>query len=267
MSGQNFDLSKYETVKVRKKRFLQDYHDGRLIVELIENSGAHTVMKATAYKSRVDQMRGLPLSIGYAQEYKGVGGFANKTSHLENCEESSIGRCLDNAGFSGNNKCSREEIIQAGSNGDNLELVTQHAQLKAEIIAFIKDKSNGGQDKVVVSQLLSKLGIAESAELDSFLIAQKEDMLKELKGLNDIDISSTLDEDFPIPENEKIIGPDYRMQNGKFRGKQFKDIGCKELTDYVDWVENQKTKRNWHLDLCEAIGEYMEGIDSGAYGC
>jgi hypothetical protein len=37
---------------------------------------------------------------------------ANKTSALENCETSSIGRALANAGYSGNRRATREEMAK-----------------------------------------------------------------------------------------------------------------------------------------------------------
>jgi len=46
---------------------------------------------------------------GFAFEVDGQ-GMANKTSALENCETSAIGRALANAGFSGNKRTSREEM-------------------------------------------------------------------------------------------------------------------------------------------------------------
>lgn len=107
---QKFNLEQYETVKERKKRFYEKFPDGRIIAELIKGDENQAQFKATIFKDVDDQKESLPLSTGYAQEFKGQGGFANRTSWLENCEESAIGRALDNAGFSGNNKCSREEM-------------------------------------------------------------------------------------------------------------------------------------------------------------
>lgn len=118
------DLSKYETVKERKKRFKADFPDGRIVVEnksvdIME----HALIYATLYKNADEQREGLALSTGYAmevrdkekkvsnsgKEYESV----NFSSWVENCEESAIGRALDNAGYAGNDKCSREEMEKA----------------------------------------------------------------------------------------------------------------------------------------------------------
>lgn len=69
-----------------------------------------------------------------------------------------------------------------------------------------------------------------------------------------------LDNDFPIPEEEKIPGPDYRVQNGKFRSKQFKDIPLEELEEYYDDLESRKTHKSWETELMSAIREYMESL-------
>lgn len=115
------DLANYETVKQRKKRFYADYPDGRIIVE-IQNEDVldHALFMAEIYKNGQEQLNCVPFATGYAHEirdkelkvsqygkqYESV----NFTSWVENCEESAIGRALDNAGYSGNNKCSKEEM-------------------------------------------------------------------------------------------------------------------------------------------------------------
>lgn len=48
---------------------------------------------------------------GWAFEIDGQ-GMANKTSALENAETSAIGRALANAGYSGNKRASREEMVK-----------------------------------------------------------------------------------------------------------------------------------------------------------
>jgi len=106
----NFNLENYETVKERKKRFFNDYPDGSLITELVYHEKGHCIIKGFVYRNKEELEKNLPHGVSYAEEYQGEGGFANKHCWMENCDESAIGRALDNAGYSGNNKCSREEI-------------------------------------------------------------------------------------------------------------------------------------------------------------
>ena len=124
------DLSNYETVKERKKRFYSDNPDGRIIVEIQNNDILeYALFKATVFKNIEEQEKRMPWANGYAleirdkelsvsnkgQEYASV----NYSSWTENCEESAIGRALDNAGYSGNNKCSREEMQKAERHGNS----------------------------------------------------------------------------------------------------------------------------------------------------
>lgn len=119
MSDTKFNIEDYEKVKERKKKFYAKFLDGRIIVEAVEINDKTAVFKVTLYKSAEDQAKGLALSTGYAQEFKGQGGFANKFSWCENCEESAVGRALDNAGFSGNNKCSQEEMKKVANSTED----------------------------------------------------------------------------------------------------------------------------------------------------
>lgn len=67
-----------------------------------------------------------------------------------------------------------------------------------------------------------------------------------------------MERDFPIPPEEKIIGPLFRVQFGKFRGQQFKDIDLHELEAYADDIDKRKTKKKWETDLSAAIRSYVE---------
>lgn len=112
----NFNLADYETVEERLARFLKDHPDARVITENLttptDRSVNMWVVKTTIYLSDADQERQLPKATGHAFEIDGVNGMANKTSALENCETSSIGRALANAGYSGNRRATREEMAK-----------------------------------------------------------------------------------------------------------------------------------------------------------
>ncbi len=105
-----FDLTKYEPVKKRKKRFYEANKDGRIVVRADKITENEALFFVQIFKNKEDQHLGLPWATGYAQEFKGVGSMANKASWCENCEESAIGRALDNAGYSSFEGPSYEEM-------------------------------------------------------------------------------------------------------------------------------------------------------------
>lgn len=69
-----------------------------------------------------------------------------------------------------------------------------------------------------------------------------------------------MDKDFPIPDHEKVVGDLYRIQNGKFRQKQLKDISPEELEEYLTDLELRKTPKQWEVELAEVLKTYLEMI-------
>lgn len=114
-----FNLNDYETVEERIRRFYAEYPDGRIITENLttphDRERGEWVVKTTVYLSEGAQANGLAKATGLAFERDGGNG-ANATAALENCETSSIGRCLANMNLSGNKRASREEMQKAARN-------------------------------------------------------------------------------------------------------------------------------------------------------
>jgi hypothetical protein len=106
----HYDEDAYEPVDVRLKRALDLHPDMRTVTELVAFDEKSATFKAVVYKSKEDLQANLPWATGFAQEFKGINGFANKFSWFENCETSAIGRALANAGLSGKKRPSQEEM-------------------------------------------------------------------------------------------------------------------------------------------------------------
>lgn len=105
-----FNLEDYETVEERLTKFWLAYPDGRIETELIEATPSRFVVYTRLYRTEVDAK---PWTTGLAFETVTDRG-VNSTSALENCETSSIGRALANAGFATKGKrASREEMSKA----------------------------------------------------------------------------------------------------------------------------------------------------------
>lgn len=158
----NDRLKDYVTVKKRKQEFHAEYKDGRIVAEIVFNDDVKTVMKAFIYKNGEDQKNGIPFSTGHAQEIKGQGGPVNKTSWFENCEESAIGRALDNAGFAKDLKCSREEMEIAKNNEIALK---QKPHQVDEIISLLKTLCRDWTQDEKESFVKDKLGIKNMSNI------------------------------------------------------------------------------------------------------
>lgn len=109
----NFNLQDYETVEERLRRFWAAHPQARIITINHTTEGdrnrSQWVVEARIYFDEVNHIANTPKGTGWAFEADGA-GMANKTSALENCETSAIGRALANIGFSGNKRASREEM-------------------------------------------------------------------------------------------------------------------------------------------------------------
>lgn len=101
----NFNLADYDTVDSRIKKFYTEHDDGRILTEMVSDKSN---LENVIFRAEI-LMGNVVKSTGYAHEVQGA-GFVNKTSHLENCETSAIGRGLANLGYSGNKRASREEM-------------------------------------------------------------------------------------------------------------------------------------------------------------
>jgi hypothetical protein len=103
-------LKDYITVNERILKFYELYPLGRIITEIVSWTDGIIIMKATAFRTTEDV---LPVSTGHAYEKEGS-SFINKTSALENCETSVVGRCLANLGLEiKRGVASREEVENA----------------------------------------------------------------------------------------------------------------------------------------------------------
>lgn len=97
-----FDLSQYQTVDERIALFWAKYPNGRLNVEIVElkrnevGQAVQVIMRAEAYKDLNDQF---PSAVDFAEETLGSNP-VNRTSFIENCATSVIGRCLGTLNFS-----------------------------------------------------------------------------------------------------------------------------------------------------------------------
>ena len=98
----------YVPVNERVKEFRARYPELRITTELVSLDENSVVMKAT-----VSDMDGNILANGYAQEDRGSSNI-NKTSYVENCETSAVGRALGMFGIGiDDSMASADEVANA----------------------------------------------------------------------------------------------------------------------------------------------------------
>lgn len=116
-----FNLNDYEPVAARLGRWLADCQTrqvrGRVLTELVHHGAGWCVFRADLYEDD------LLVATGWAEEHATERG-VNATSHVENCETSSVGRALANAGWAGSDpdrRPSQEEMrkVKAGDRAAN----------------------------------------------------------------------------------------------------------------------------------------------------
>lgn len=152
-----FDPNEYETVKSRKERFYKDHADGRIVVRLVNQDISlmdYAVFEAKVYLNAEDQKNDCPRGVGYATEVRdkelSVSNSGSKyesvnySSWTENAEESSVGRALDNGGYSGNKKPSREEMEKASRMNETMS--------KPQNNEFSNSKCSKCGAKILISQ-------------------------------------------------------------------------------------------------------------------
>lgn len=106
-----FNLEDYATVQDRISEFFQDFPDGSIQTFLNRMEGPEVVFEARVFRSPEEVTSGVFTS-GWAHEVEGRSP-VNKTSFLENCESSSIGRALANMAYSKDaRRPSRSEMLK-----------------------------------------------------------------------------------------------------------------------------------------------------------
>lgn len=108
----NIHGKEYLTVAERVDTFRSDYKPNTeasygIVTELVSNDNEYVVMKASIVTET-----GFIVATGYAQEKYGDSNI-NKTSALENCETSAIGRALASFGLAGTEFASADEVTRA----------------------------------------------------------------------------------------------------------------------------------------------------------
>ena len=131
-------MDNYEPVADRIAKFWAKYPNGRLHTEIVLINEQEIVIKASAFTDREDTR---PAAIDFAQETRNSSAI-NKTSFIENCSTSSLGRVLATLNFQPKRdgktvRPSQEEMIKVSS--EAIGAVVKDLEARASVLALSKD--------------------------------------------------------------------------------------------------------------------------------
>lgn len=159
----------YAEVNQRIKAFRMVYPTGTIETQLVSNENGICIFKAIV--GFIDENNNLViLGTGNAYEREGS-SFINKTSYIENCETSAVGRALGMAGFGIDvSIASAEEVENA---------ITQQEEMKKQEEA-LREQLIGNNEISILKRTIEKYG---KNETDVMTILMKYDYkeLKEIK--------------------------------------------------------------------------------------
>lgn len=175
-----FNLDDYEPVEDRLDKFWKEHPNGRIRTALLTSPGAgEWIVYAEIWREITDEV---PASTGLAHEVTGSTP-VNRTSALENCETSALGRALANMGYAAKGKrASREEMAKVADRqlereaNKQMDMEVDGVKLadKPRMIAMRKeirekDPQGNGYDK----ELLPNLAIEELEEVYQKVVGAK----------------------------------------------------------------------------------------------
>ena len=165
----SFDLSDYVQVNERIDKFYEKYPEGSIQTEIIMNENGMVIFKAYAYRNQEDTRP----ATGHAMEKEGS-TYINKTSHIENCETSAVGRALAMLGFEiKKSVASREEVENAKLQQEMMKPID-----KATAIALVNTLKAEGYSDEDIGKSLSKYKVKKVEELTE---AQYAEILLKIK--------------------------------------------------------------------------------------
>ena len=162
----------YAEVNQRIKAFRMVYPEGTINTEIISLENGVCTMKATAMNE------GKILGTGFAQEKEGS-TFINKTSYIENCETSAVGRALGMCGFGiDTSVCSAEELQNALNNQNKPETKSKPKIEYAtdEQIAKLTKEYQGKREKL--DKFLNENGVTAIMRLPKNIAQKKIDEIE-----------------------------------------------------------------------------------------
>lgn len=161
----------YVLINERVRYFKENYENGKIITELLSDHDGVCTFKASII------INGEVVSTGHSQEKEGS-TFINKTSYLENCETSAVGRALGFAGIGIDTSiASFEEVQNAILNQENRNISDKERIEMSPINEgqkqFVKEQDENKIKEYLKKVRKSKISELTFKEADDFLKLQR----------------------------------------------------------------------------------------------
>ena len=153
----NIHGKQYATVAHRLQEFRKKYPQAQIVTQLESNDGERIIMQAAII---IDDNC---IATGWAEEVRGS-SMINKTSALENCESSAVGRALAFMGYGIDGSIASAEEVQ---NAKEQQAVMEEEKITKEqekaLSAFLEDQEDGID---LLEKILNKAGVDHLKELN-----------------------------------------------------------------------------------------------------
>lgn len=164
----------YAEVNQRIKAFRMVYPTGPIETEMISNEDGICIFKATVRNEEGDL-----LATGTAYERENS-TFINKTSYIENCETSAVGRALGMCGFGiDTSVASAEEIQNAIANQEKPKTKTKSKETKE--IMITEQQKELIKKSFTAEEIKGYLGNVKKQKLSELTLVEASNLLKTKK--------------------------------------------------------------------------------------
>jgi hypothetical protein len=172
----HFDLSLYETVAQRLVRWWAEFPDGRIITSIHHYDGSTIIMRAECYNND-DRL----IATGYAEEVFGNSP-VNKTSFLENCETSAIGRAISNSRIGHTGERASVSEMEKVNRVNSTPRPDSHGSATPKQIGFLKSLARGkGWDDVQLLEYIHRLLQVDDVVVETLTAGQCSAVIDGLK--------------------------------------------------------------------------------------
>lgn len=163
-----FNLENYVEVKDRIATFIADFPNGSIKSFIRHLEGDVVVVEARVFRT-IEECIADVYTSGFSREIEGKGN-VNKTSHLENCETSAIGRALANMGYGVDvNRASRSEMLKVARQNEEHDALLNFVR---EVFPKLTEDTEGVVEGDTVKLIEYLKGEGGAAMKDNYRLAR-----------------------------------------------------------------------------------------------